>query len=344
MVDIKKLSKKVNLDERTVKAVLEGFLKTLRTEYRDSDPIDYILRKCYCKFNDNYSVEQFENNYYEDKFHPVVKEYISELVDGFVEYAKKYGARLYKPYWEDEDYYEGRVKEKSKLDFELVEFCEVTNASDEVLTGIFNIALEKLTELGVAWGSVDEFPGACSDEPYYIDSSQWVFQSYEQFKRIMARVLYLCGESIVGWDTYEEYEDSITESDEEIVKKENYDYDKISDGMKKLLAIIVSNCEWVGNEKLMAYAAKFELELAGFCNRNEDDYLEVIAEEFIEESKQYVGKDFIETCRFLMHETKVGNNYCFLKYEKKFDDLSDSEKETVMKKVVLECISKMRHS
>lgn len=344
MIDIKKLCEKVSFDEMTVKTVLESFFKDLGTQYRDSSSIDYLLGNRCEYFNYSGSIEKFENNYHEDRFHPIVKAYIDELVDNLVEYAKHCGAMIYKPYWEDSCYFEGCVRTGSRLNGDLIEFCNATNASDEVLTGIFNIALEKLTELGVAWGSVDEFPGACSDEPFYIDSSQWVFQSYEEFKRMMARIIYYEGESIVGWEKHEEYAEGISENDIEIVNKRNYDYDKVSDAMRQYLREVVAACDWIGNEKLMAYAAKFELELAGFGNGYEDDYLELIAEEFIDESKQYIGKDFIDTCRFLMHETKEGNNYCYLKYEKKFDDLSDSEIETVMKKVINECISQMRHS
>ena len=95
-------------------------------------------------------------------------------------------------------------------------------------------------------------------------------------------------------------------------------------------------------EKLMAYVTKFDLELGGFGNGREDDFLEIVADLFIHEYKEYVGNDFVEKCRFLMHETDEGNKYCYLKYEKKFDDLSESERDTVMKKVINECISQMQ--
>lgn len=344
MVDIKKLCEKVSFDEMTVKTVLESFFKDLGTQYRDSSSFDHMLGNSCHYFNYSGNVEKFEKNYYEDKFHPIVKAYIDELVDNLVENAKHCGAMLYKPYWEDSSYFEGCVRTGSRLNGELIEFCNATNASDEVLTGIFNIALEKLTELGVAWGSVDEFPGACSDEPFYIDGSQWVFQSYEAFKKTMARVFYFEGECILGYDEYDKAKKYITENDIEIVKKRNYDYDKVSDGMRSYLQNAVAACDWIGNEKLKAYAVKFELELAGFGNGYEDDYLEQVAADIIYESKQYAGKDFIDTCRLLLHETKVGNDYCYLKYEKKFDDLSESERDTIMKKVINECISQMRHS
>lgn len=343
MVNIKKISEKVNIDERTVKVVLESFLKTLRTEYRDSDPIDYLLGERYCGFNCKGSVQKFEAQYKEENgFHPVVKEYISELVDEFVGFAKNCGAELYKPYWEDTEYYEGNVRETSKVGYSLLEFCNITNASDEVLTALFNIASNILKEQGIAVGGADEMSGSCSEEPYYLCSRIWVFPTYENFRKIMARELYLEGEFIVGEEKFDEYKNYITESDREIVIRRGDDFDKLSNEMKECLREIVATCDWIGNEKLMAYATKFDLELAGFGNGNEDDFLEIVAELFIHESEQYVGKDFVETCRLLMHETREGNEYCYLKYEKKFDDLSESERDTIMKKVINECISQMQ--
>ena len=344
MVSIKNLCEKVSFDEMTVRSVLKDFFEEVGTQYRDSRPIDYLLNSCCDYFNYNGSVQKFENKYYEDKFHPIVKAYIDEMVDIFINYAKVCGAKLYKPYWEDSNYYESIVRTESRLNRELIKFCNITNASDEVLTAIFNIALKKLTELGIAWGSIDALPGLCSDEPYYFESSQWVFQSYEEFKRIMAKELFLEGEYILGEEHCDEYKQHITENDIEIVIGNNFSRDKVSDAMREYLRELVATSEWIGNEKLTAYAVKFELELAGFGAGYEDDYLEIIAKEIIDKSKQYEGKDFVETCRFLMHETKAGNNYCYLKYEKRFDDLSESEKETVMRKVVNECIYQLQHN
>lgn len=343
MVNIKKISEKVNIDERTVKVVLESFLKTLRTEYRDSDPIDYLLGERYCGFNCKGSVQKFEAQYKEENgFHPVVKEYISELVDEFVGFAKNCGAELYKPYWEDTEYYEGNVRENSKVSYPLLEFCNITNASDEVLTALFNIASNTLKEQGIAVGGANEMPGLCSEEPYYLGSRIWVFASYENFKKIMARDLYLEGELIVGEEKFDEYKNYITESDREIVIRRGDDFDKLSNEMKEYLREIAATCDWIGNEKLMAYVTKFDLELGGFGNGREDDFLEIVADLFIHEYKEYVGNDFVEKCRFLMRETDEGNKYCYLKYEKKFDDLSESERDTVMKKVINECISQMQ--
>lgn len=344
MVSIKELCEKVSFDVMTVRSVLNSFFEEVGTQYRDSRPIDYLLNNRSDYFNYNGSVQKFEENYYEDKFHPIVKAYIDELVDSLVDYAKNCGAKLYKPFWEDPYYYESNVRTGSRLNQELIEFCNITNASDEVLTAIFNIALKKLTELGIAWGSIDAIPGLCSDEPYYCSSSQWVFQSYEEFKRIMAKEIYLEGESILGEDGCDEYKEHITENDVEIVISNNFSCDKVSGAMRGYLRELVAAAEWIGNEKLTAYAVKFKLELAGFGPGHEDDYLEIIAKEFINESKQYEGKDFIETCRFLMHETKIGNDYCYIKYEKRFDDLSESEKEATMRKVVNECIFWLQHN
>lgn len=358
MVDIKKIYERLSVDELTAKSILEGFFKELRNRYRDNSSIDYLLKNDGYYFNYSRNVEQFEIDYNE-KFHPVVKAYVDELVDDVVEYAKRCGARIYKPYWEDDCYYESKVRTESRLNRELVEFCELTSASDEVLTAIFNMAVSKLTELGIAWGSIDALPGACSDEPYYISSSQWVFQSYEDFKRIMARELYLEGESMFSSELYDRYKENVAKNnrgsmddifngivkinseyiaeDEKIITQGDYEYSKISGEMKELLAELVTVCDWVGNEKLYAYAQKFKLELWGFGYGYEDDYIEQIALEFTDKFQNYNGKDYVEKCRFLMHETEVGNDYCYLKYEKRFDDLSESEKEIVLTKVINEC-------
>ena len=40
---------------------------------------------------------------------------------------------------------------------------------------------------------------------------------------------------------------------------------------------------------------------------------------------------------------KQSNDYCYLKYEKRFDDLYESEKEIVLKKVINKCFAIMQH-
>ena len=330
MVNIKKIGEKLSYDEMTVKSVLEGFFKGLSTEYKNDNPFSYLLNKCNNDFNSNYSVSKFEDAYYNDEFHPIIKEYINELVEDLISYAKRHGAGLYKPFWEDTDYYEGMVRERSDVGHELKMFCNIVNASDEVLTAIFNITLEKLTEQGIAWGSMDACPEMCSDEPFYIDGKEWIFRSYEDFKKIISSSIMMQGEF---WD-YELYDEiRPLKQDIKIVCNGEYDYGKVSALMNDYLTTIVKMCEWVGNDKLEVYATKFELELAGFGNGYEDDYLEFIEEDIMKQIKSYTGHELDEDCKNLLRTSESISQYCCLKYEKTYDELTDDEQQAVLEKV-----------